>query len=127
MGMLSPMLVSTTLVSPSLLLLLLRPWLLRGRRERLTPRSSWVACPTLLPLLLQPPLPLWGLFLMLQSSRMLRPLPPRLATRLLLTPSLLLLVTTVSLTGVDFVLFLSGPGDQRSLLFLLKNKYKHCH
>merc|ERR1711990_1032984 len=28
LGMLSPMLVSTTLVSPSLLLLLLRPWLL---------------------------------------------------------------------------------------------------
>merc|ERR1711913_245043 len=42
LGMLSPMLVSTAL-SPSLLLLLLlllRPWLLRGRRERLTPRSS---------------------------------------------------------------------------------------
>merc|ERR1711992_192718 len=109
--MLSPMLVSTT-VSPSLLLLLLRPWLLRGRRERLTPRSSRVACPTLLPLLVQPPLPLSGLLLILQSSRVLWTVLPRLARRLLLTPSLLLLVTTVCLTGVDFVLFLSGPGDQ---------------
>merc|ERR1711874_278032 len=112
-----------TMVSPSWLLqllLLLRPWLLRGRRERLrlSLRSSSTvpSSPTLLPWLLQLHLLLLGLLLIIPWSSLLSILPPRSATRSLPTPSLLLLITD-TLTGVDLVLFLSGPGDQSSLLF----------
>merc|ERR1712241_1297251 len=108
-----------TMVSPSSLLQLLlpKPWLLRGRRERLrlTLRSSSTvpSSPTLLPWLLPLHLPLLGLLLIIPWSSLLSILPPRSATRSLPTPSLLLLITD-TLTGVDLVLFLSGPGDQSS-------------
>merc|ERR1719219_1329089 len=108
-----------TMVSPSWLplsLLLRRPWLLRGRRERPTLRSSSTVLSSLLSLLLCLTLVLLlGLLLMFQWSRMLRCLPPRSATRLLPTPSLLLLITA-SLTGVDFVLFLCLVPAIRALL-----------
>merc|ERR1719510_2945797 len=65
-----------TMVSPSWLplsLLLRRPWLLRGRRERPTLRSSSTVLSSLLSLLLCLTLvPLLGLLLMFHWSRMLR-------------------------------------------------------
>merc|ERR1712203_503060 len=95
-----------------------------------TPVFPTLDSPGSLLLSLLQPSPLLELLPMLQSSSLSTSLPPRLTTRLPPTLSQLLLVITVwvtdTLTTVDLVLLLPGPGSRRPELsiILLTNKYK---